>query len=231
MKLNNITTKIVRIIAIAVLILGCKGVTAKASDLKESEQTIAQLKLDTKTDTLKSKNEDYRFWLNVEDTRIDYPVVQSKDNNFYLNKNFYKEDNIAGTPFMDYRNDFLNDKNTILYAHHMKNGTMFGDLMKFKDEYFFNQNHKITIEMNGDINVFEVFSVYVTEATTDYLKVNFSENEYENYLNTAVKKSMFKSDVQVSKDDKIITFSTCSYEFKNARTVVHAKLVDKKNEA
>lgn len=225
MKLNNVITNLVRIIAIAGLVLSCKGIVVKAIDLKKSEQTVNELKIDTKTETLKSKNEDYRFWLKVEGTQIDYPVVQAEDNDFYLSRDFNKEESIAGTPFLDYRNDSLNDKNTILYAHHMKNGSMFGELKKFKDEDFFKSNKKVTIEMNGEINTYEVFSVYVTAGTTDYLKVDFFENEYEEYLNNAIEKSMYKSEVKVDKDDKIVTFSTCSYEFENARTVVHAKLV------
>ena len=225
MKFNKLITNIIRTIAIAGLVLGVKGVTVKASDSVESERTINELKVDTKTDTLKSKNEDYRFWLKVENTKIDYPVVQSTDNSFYLSKDFNKKDSISGTPFLDYRNDSLNDKNTILYAHHMKNGTMFGDLMKFKNEEFFNQNNMVTIEIDGQIRNYEVFSVYVTEATTDYLKTQFLEGEFSNYLNTALEKSIYKKDIDVNSEDNIITFSTCSYEFKNARTVVHAKLV------
>ena len=225
MKSNNILTNLVRIIAIAGLVLSCKGIAVKAIDLNKSEKTVSELKVDKKTEKLKSKNEDYRFWLKVEGTQIDYPVVQAEDNDFYIKRDFNKEESIAGTPFLDYRNNSLNDKNTIIYAHHMRNGSMFGELKKFKSEDFFNQNNKVTVEINGKVNTYEVFSVYVTAGTTDYLKVDFLDNEYQEYLNNAIEKSMYDSKVEVNKDDKIITFSTCSYEFKDARTVVHAKLV------
>lgn len=225
MKSNNILTNLVRIIAITGLVLSCKGIAVKAIDLNKSEKTVSELKVDKKTEKLKSKNEDYRFWIKVEGTQIDYPVVQSEDNDFYIKRDFNKEESIAGTPFLDYRNNSLNDKNTIIYAHHMRNGSMFGELKKFKNEDFFNQNNKVTVEINGKVNTYEVFSVYVTAGTTDYLKVDFLDNEYQEYLNTAIEKSMYDSKVEVNKDDKIITFSTCSYEFEDARTVVHAKLV------
>ena len=94
-----------------------------------------------------------------------------------------------------------------------------------KNKEFFNQNNMVTIEIDGQIRNYEVFSVYVTEATTDYLKTQFLEGEFSNYLNTALEKSIYKKDIDVNSEDSIITFSTCSYEFKNARTVVHAKLV------
>ena len=225
MKLNKIISNIITVASVTGLILGYKGLNVKASELKESEKTITELKVDTKAKTLKSKNEDYRFWLNIEGTQVDYPVVQSKDNSFYLSKDFNKENNIAGTPFLDYRNNSVNDKNTIVYAHHMKNGSMFGELKKFKKEKFFKENGTVTVNIDDETRLYEVFSVYVTSAETDYLKTQFSEGEYAKYLNTAIESSMYSKDIQVNEDDNIITFSTCSYEFDNARLVVHAKLI------
>lgn len=222
MKLNKV---IINLAMVAILVFASSKIFSRFVELNKAEQTISNLKSYNKSEELKSINEDYRFWLTIEGTQIDYPVVQSEDNDFYLNKDFNKEESVSGMPFLDFRNDYLNDKNTIIYAHNMKNGSMFGELDKFKDENFYNENNQITIEVNGEINTYEVFSAYVEEDTVDYLKVEFSEDEYEDYINNAIEKSMHQSDIEVNVKDKIITLSTCSYEFENARFVVHAKLV------
>jgi sortase B len=201
------------------------SMVSKAADLKSDASLVNELKEVNEFDVLKSINEDYKFWLNIENTQIDYPIVQSNDNEFYLNNDFKKEESKSGVPFVDFRNNALEDKNTILYGHNMKNGSMFASLKNFKDEEFFNANNKITIVTKEEVLTYEVFSVYVTENTTSYLKVNFEDNEFESYLNNSIAKSMFKSNVSVNKEDKIITLSTCDYTFEDARLVVQAKLV------
>ena len=195
-------------------------------ELAHAKDINSKLKVNSKSENLRLQNEDYRFWLTIEGTQIDNPVVQSDNNEFYLENDFEKNKNIAGTLFMDYRNNSLNDKNTIVYGHHMKDGSMFGELKKFRDKDFFNENNKIIINNDENISVYEVFSVYVTDNSTDYLKVSFNDELYSEYLQEAINKSIHKSNIDVNVDDKIITFSTCSYDFKDARLVVHAKLVD-----
>lgn len=217
---------ILNIMLVAILVLAGSKLSVKAFELKKSEDLRNELKTISESEILKSKNEDYRFWLNVDGTKVDYPVLQSTDNDFYLNHDFKKEASKSGSVVLDFRNDSLNDKNTIIYAHNMKDGSMFGDLKEFKKEEFFNNHGKITINNNDEISTYEIFSVYVRNNSTDYLKVDFEGDEFEEYLNDIQERSMHKSDVEVNTDDKIITFSTCSYEFKNARLVIHAKLID-----
>lgn len=231
MNFKKLIINLFNVCAIIVLLVSGTKIVGKAIDLRSSKKMNENLReISSEYETLKNVNSDYQLWLKVENTEIDYPVVQAKDNEFYLNKNFKKEENVAGIPFMDYRNDFLNDKNTIFYAHHMKNGSMFADLEKFKDEDFFKNNKNVYIKTKDKSLKFEVFSVYVQSNQTDYLQVEFDDDvQYSNYLKKAMNKSMYKSDLNVDAKDKIITFSTCSYEFKNARTVVHAKLVEEKN--
>lgn len=175
--------------------------------------------------SLSEINSDYKFWLNVNNTNINYPVVQCDNNSFYLKHDFYKQNSSSGAIFMDYR-DNQESQNTILYGHNMRNKTMFNNLLKFKDEAFFNQNNKIKVMKDDQEYIYEVFSAYTTEGNDDYLITNFSSNqEYQKYINDIKTKSLFKSNVEVSEKDKIITLSTCSYEFDDARTVVHGKLV------
>jgi sortase B len=181
---------------------------------------------------LKEINEDYVFWVNVENTNIDYPVVQTEDNDFYLTKDFNKSKSSSGTVFMDTLNNFLTDKNVVLYGHNMNNKTMFNQINKFKEKSFFEQNNKITIKNtnNGKEYIYEVFAVYSSDNKFNYNTVVFSENyTFEQYISEIKERSLFKKSIDISAKDKIITLSTCSYEFKGAKTSIHAKLVETKN--
>lgn len=174
--------------------------------------------------SLSEINPDYKFWLKVDNTNINYPVVQCDNNSFYLKHDFYKQNSNSGAIFMDYR-DNQESQNVILYGHNMRNKTMFNNILKFKDEEFFNQNNKIKITKDNHEYIYEVFSVYTTKGNDDYLITNFSSNqEYQDYINDIKTKSLFKPNIDVSEKDKIITLSTCSYEFDDARTVVYGKL-------
>ena len=222
---------IINIILIGVLIYSGYNIYIKLKEYKQADVTyskIREIKNSGKED-LSILNKDFRFWIMVDGTNIDYPVVQSKDNYFYLYKDFYGNKLGSGTIFMDYRNDYKNDKNTILYGHNMQNNTMFSQLESFKDPEFWNKNNKIRIMDKDKEYVYEVFSAYVIDPGYDYLTTDFnSDEEFMKYLDDVKAKSLNKSDVVLSPDDKVITLSTCSYEFKNARTVVHGRLIEEK---
>ncbi|MGL5693388.1 MAG: class B sortase [Peptostreptococcaceae bacterium] len=222
----------VNLILVAILIYSGYNIYSKLSEYKKADAVYEDIRAikddneESEFSELSDINSDYRFWLNVENTNIDYPVVQGKDNDYYLTRDFNKNYLASGSVFMDYRNDFTRDKSVIVYAHHMRNKTMFGELANFKRENFFKSNNKITIEQDGKSYTYEVFSVYVADFSDDYLKVDFtSDDDYENYIDYIVDRSLFKSGVDVSSDDNILTLYTCSYEFKDARTIVHAKRI------
>ncbi len=167
-------------------------------------------------------NNDYKFWLSITNSNINYPVVQGTDNDFYLNHNFNKEKSISGTLFIDYENNIASDKNIIIYGHHMKNNTMFNNLNYFKNEDFF-YNNEITVIKNEEEHKYEAFSVYVIPENEISFDTNISnDNEYINYFNTIINKSFFYKDIDFNTSKKIITLVTCSYEYDGARTVVHA---------
>lgn len=197
-----------------------------ATTTSKGAKKITELKKDT-FDELQKINKDIKGWISIAGTRVNYPILQSKDNEYYLERSYDRKVIINASIFMDFRNnpsDF--DENTILYGHNMKDGSMFHDVINFKKKDFFNRNKIISIDTpNGSYN-WEVFSVYVTDVKFDYLITQFSDKkEYSGFINTISNKSMFKSAVKVTSSDRILTLSTCSYEFKNARTVVHAKLL------
>ena len=162
---------------------------------------------------LKSINSDYKMWIQIENTNINYPVVQGSDNDYYLKHNFRKESNISGTVFVESANDIDNDKNIILYGHNMRNGTMFNNITNYKEESFFNEDNKISIIMNNTLYEYEV-----------NLAIGFaSEDEFINYAYNEADESLYKKEVDFSAEDNLITLVTCSYEFTDARTIVVAR--------
>ena len=231
--MGKIIKLLINLILISVLLVSGSLIYKKISDYKKADEVYDELREEETGKTvisperLKSIYSDYKVWLEVENTNIDYPVVQTKDNEFYLKHDFNKDKSPSGTIFMDYRNDYDTDRNTIFYGHNMRNKTMFNQIQKFKDEKFFSENNLVKVHTNNGIDTYEVFSVYVTDSNTDYLDVEF-ENimVFGEYINDVKEKSIYPYKGYVSADDKIITLSTCSYEFDDARTVIHAKLID-----
>lgn len=175
---------------------------------------------------LKESNTDYRGWITVENTDIDYPIVQGTDNDFYLKHDFNKKESISGCVFMDYLNEVDKDDNIILYGHNMRNGSMFSKLQNFKENEFFYQNNKVIIKDEAGEHTYEVFSVYVLKPGDKLGKINYSSaDEFNEYIKFIKNKSFYASDIKVEKGDKILTLVTCTYEIDDARTIVHAKLI------
>jgi len=176
---------------------------------------------------LKNVNSDTVSWITVDKTNINYPVVQTSNNDFYLNHDFNKTADSNGWTFMDYRNnpDMSND-NTIFYGHNLLNKTSFGSVSNlFTEKWFQKSNHNIIVITANGRYVYQIFSVYYSEPVTDYLQTNFFNREqYLQFLNNLKSKSKFNFNIDMNENDKIITLSTCTEDNKG-RKVVHAKLV------
>jgi len=175
---------------------------------------------------LVSINPDTIGWLIVNGTKINYPVVQAKDNEYYLNHSFYKKKNSLGWIYADYRNSFnLLSENTIIYGHNAVNlGLMFGSLDKILNKSWYSNNNNLTIvfSVKGEIYYWKVFSIYTIKTTTDYLITDFKNKEdYQAFLNMIKDRSKVKFDTKVTTDDKILTLSTCHND-NNHRLVLHA---------
>ena len=193
------------------------------SDINDNE-TIETMDLDL--NNLKNINSDTVAYLKVESTNINYPVVKSSDNEYYLNHSFNKNKNQEGWIFLDYRNNINNlDNNTIIYGHNRLTGTMFGTLKNLLNKsYQESTNHYIYLTTENNNYVFEVFSTYITSNESYYLKTTFKDdNEYLEFLNTLKSRSTYNFNIELNSDDKIITLSTCSGS--NDRMVVHGKLI------
>lgn len=207
------------------------GYYSGTKEYKKVEQ-LAGIADDIPTDIdfkkLKEQNEDVRGWIFLKDSPINYPIVQGKDNDYYLYRMFNKDYNTKGSIFLDYRsNGNFEDFNTVIYGHRMKDGSMFHDLIEYRDEDYYNK-HKtmilITPEAKYDV---EVFGVVTIPADSPQYKFSFNESEKQSYINWIEANTETKTDVKVTSEDKIIMLSTCTYEYDDARLVVYGKLVPK----
>lgn len=226
----KILRTIINIVLISIIAVCAYKIYDKSAEYKKADESYAQIRLEKENENnnnLYNKYEDYRGWIKVDNTNIDYPIVQGKDNSFYLDKDINKNYVSSGSIFMNYLNNGFNDENTILFGHHMRNKTMFAQLEKYKEKEFFQNDNDIKIEVENDkVLTYKVFSVYITDANDNYIKTNFdNKSEYKEFLDKIKNKSIYKSDINVDENDKIITLSTCSYEFNDARMVVHGKLL------
>lgn len=184
--------------------------------------------IDVDFDELKNKNSDTKAWIKVEGTNINYPVVQSNDNEYYLNHSYDKSKNKAGWVFLDFRNDIdILDKNTIIYAHGRVDTTMFGSLKNIlKSSWYKNKNnHIIKFATSKYTSLWQIFSVYTIEAESYYITTEFnSNNEFEKFVTILKERSKVNFSSSVNENDKIITLSTCK-DSKGNRVVMHARLI------
>lgn len=173
---------------------------------------------------LKGINDDYKLWITIDGTNIDYPVVQADDNEKYLHTNFYGEQSKSGTIFLDCSTEVDEDKNLIIYGHNMKNKTMFENITRFKNQTNF-ENGEIKIIRDGKEYIYEIFSVFVENEKDVQLKNKFNSSiEYSEYINGLKEKSIYNKEINNSDYQNIITLYTCSYGYEGARTIVCATL-------
>ena len=179
---------------------------------------------------LKKINADTVGFLSVAGTNINYPVVQTRDNEYYLNHTFKRQRNSAGWVFMDYRNNSdFSDQNTVIYGHSRLDVTMFGTLKNILSSAWINNkaNYVIRYSSESENMLFQVFSVYTIPVESYYIQTNFSSSDkYKQWLDTMVGRSKYNFNASVNEGDKILTLSTCD-NTGNKRIVMQAKLIKK----
>lgn len=185
--------------------------------------------IDVDFSKLKDINKEVVGWIKVEGTTINYPFVQTNNNKYYLNHSFDKSSNGAGWVFMDYRNNKADfDKNTILYAHGRTNGRMFGDLKNILTNNWLNNPDNFIVKLSTEYEntLWQVFSVYKIETTSDYIQTTFlNDDEYNNWQNMLLNRSFYNFNTNLNSNDKILTLSTCYND--SEKVVLHAKLIKK----
>ena len=197
---------------------GLEPVNIEAEDLQTEKGIVIG-----KYAGLYTANPDIIGWIKIEDTHINYPVMQTQnDPEFYLRRNFEKEYSVSGTPFMDAASDiFIPTCNWTIYGHHMKDGTMFKDLVKYADYDFYQEHKYITFDTiykggQGTYEVIAAFYAQVLDADSTAFKYYqyagiTTEAEFTEYVNGIRGMSEYDTGVNVQYGDQLITLSTCNY--------------------
>jgi len=198
-----------------------------ASDAPESPKSpkVYIPKLDIDFEELKNINEDSTAWLYSPDTVIDYPVMKAADYNYYLSHLPDGTWNANGSLFIDYNNapDF-SDRLTVIYGHHMKSGSMFGNLKGYKSQEYFDEHPYMYLYTDqGNYRIDLMYGSVIGAGQWREQAFMFEENT-DALLAYAEFNTTFDSGVRHSKNDRIVVLSTCSYEFDNARYFVVGKL-------
>ena len=188
---------------------------ARYEEYRPGEETLS-------FEELRRLNEEVFGWLTVYGTNIDYPLVQAEDNEKYVNTDASGEFSLSGALFLDYRNEKdFSDFNSIIYGHHMKNGSMFSGLTEYKKQEFYD-SHSVALLLTPDKNYeIEFFAGYVASVQDKAWELAFpSDPDFTEWLDKTKERSCFTSGITPAVTDRILTLSTCSYEFNNARFVL-----------
>ncbi|MDD4698694.1 MAG: class B sortase [Oscillospiraceae bacterium] len=191
----------------------------------------------SKFNQLLSANNDFIGWLNISGARVDNPVYKTTDNDYYISHNMNKENSAYGALFVDYRTELSateTSQNTVIYGHHMKNGSMFGTLKKYRDLSFYKQNPTLTFDTLYKTGEYKIFAVFITNTLPEqdngkvfnYRPNNFgTQDAFLTWINEIKARSLIDTPVDIIKNDEILTLSTCIYDFDDARLVVMARRV------
>ena len=202
-------------------------VVEKIEDPKDKEEVIEKFQIDFKT--LKEQNAETVGYVKVNNTNIDYVVVQHKDNSYYLKHNFEKSWNNAGWIFADYHNklDGL-DKNIVIFGHNTRDSSMFGTLKNtLNEDWYKNEdNHQFVFVTEKGTYYYQVFSTYSIKPEDYYINTEFKDNdEFDKFIKKLKSRSIYDYKVEVSGEDKILTLSSCIGDG-TKRVVLHAKLIN-----
>jgi sortase B len=187
-------------------------------NLTSEEIDIDDLEVLEEYQILTQKNKTLIGWIKIDDTYIDYPVMQAADNEYYLSYNFNQEKDNNGSIFLDYQSDFVNrDTNLILYGHNMKSGRMFGSLRNYQNEEYYHEHSTIQFDTIYEKGVYEIMYVFHGQIYTEediafkyYQFFNAStEVEFNSYMNSMKEISLYDTGVKATYGDQLLTLSTC----------------------
>ncbi|KXU16342.1 NPQTN specific sortase B [Streptococcus oralis] len=180
-------------------------------------------------ETLQHLNQDVCGWISIDGTKVDYPLLQSRDNIKYLDRNAFGDYAVTGSIFLDYRfNPNFTDFNTIIYGHSMASGAMFGEIKKFAEHDFFDQHRYGSLYYNGRERGLEIFGILEVDAYDSeiYRTLGASDEDHQSYYQYLLSKAKYKRDVSLTSTDKIVLLSTCFLNITNGRHVLLAKITD-----
>ncbi|MEG1558027.1 MAG: class B sortase [Oscillospiraceae bacterium] len=193
---------------------------------KKEENGTSYLEVDH--EALRKVNDWYIGWIEIEKTAISYPMIKYSDNEYFLRRTFEGNSYLGGVIFADYRSaEGFKGGNTVIYGHHMMDGTMFHDLSLFvkEGEEFFENHKEVRIYIDNKVLTYKIFSVFQTDVLDDCYQMHFTDRaQYDGWLANMAVKSCVDTDYDATGSTRIITLSTCTNAQKNTRYVVMAAL-------
>ena len=207
------------------------------SDIKVDETQITETKTEKmlQLEELKKENNDIVAWLEIPNTKINYPVLQTSDNEYYMKHNYKKEKSGDGSIFLD--KDYNWDtpsSNLLIYGHNNKNGNMFQDLLKYEDENYYKEHPTIQFTTVNEDCTYDIIAVFKSRVYYKseqnvfryYYFINAeNEEEYNNYVEESKKASLYDTGKTVEYGDQLLTLSTCEYSQEDGRFVIVARKV------
>lgn len=163
-------------------------------------------------DALTAINEDVVGWIEMEALDVSYPIAQATDNNYYLHRTIQRTDNFSGSIFMDYQNSSnFGDRNSVIYGHNMKNGSMFGTLRKYREQETYDKSPYFWIYTPEYIYKYEIYSTAEVDQLSPDYQIWFADRaSFEEFLNRTKSQSLVSNQVEVSYEDTVVTLSTCT---------------------
>lgn len=171
-------------------------------------------------------NSDYVGWISIEGTPISFPIVRGDDNEYYLNHDFYQKSYEYGAIFMDYRNEIeFTDTHVAIYGHAARYQAMFGYLNQYLDSSFQKQHSRIQIQTKNGILQYEIFSVYVVDASTTSLDIPSQSSQAKDLIAFYQTQSSYPIDVSIEEATQVLSLVSCNYDVNDGRIIVQAILV------
>ena len=196
------------------------------ADSDTGEEGECRLRIDL--EALKAENEDTVGWIEIPDTEISYPLMQGDDDAYYLKHTFSGNTNTAGSIFIEALNSpNFTDLHTIIYGHNMKNGSMFGGLKEYRSASYLLEHPMVYIDLEDGTHAYEIFSCYETSSNSDTYTIGFAsepDGKYAQFVDMIKSRSEYDTGIEVSKNDRVITLSTCT-KSGTKRFVIHGKKI------
>ncbi len=205
--------------------------TADQADFGEKKDTAEEESIPEQIDfaSLQQISTDAKAWIFSPETKINYVIAQAQDNDYYLHRLLDGTEARAGTLFLDYRNqEDFSDWNTIVYGHHMKDGSMFASLINYQNQNYYEEHPVMYLYLPKHRYRLEVIAGYTTGTEDQIYTIPWTIAEKQQLVEYVTKKSDFHVGVVVDENDRLVTLSTCSYSYDDARYVVIAKIVEEK---
>lgn len=206
--------------------------TASPTEQDTAEEAVPSPTAYEKYADVYAQNNDFVGWISIEGTRINYPVMQSAEPDFYLKHAFDKSYSAYGTPYVQENCDLEQSDNIIIYGHHMNDGSMFAGLCSYESEDFYREHPTIYFDTLADFGEYEIVTVFKTVAYSQegYKYYHFVDAEckedFDEFIAGCHALALYDTDVTAEYGGKLITLSTCEYSRTNGRMVVVAKLVE-----